>query len=123
MPDQLTEIQGVPTLLCAADGQRLRTERDATDLIGAAFGGGAQVVVVPVERLAGEFFRLRTGLAGAFVQKFVNYRMRLVVLGDVSGPTAGSEALSAFVRESNRGGQLWFLADLAELDARLRPAG
>ena len=75
---------------------------------------------MPVSRIAPEFFALRTGVAGAVVQKFVNYRLRLVVVGDVSEHVAASTALRDFVRESNRGGQPWFVADEAELAARLR---
>lgn len=123
MTDQLTEIHGVPTLLCAPDGEPVRTEGDAMDLIGAAFGDAAALVVVPVERLTDEFFRLGSGLAGAIAQKFVNYRLRLAIVGDITRHLARSNALSDFVRESNRGDQLWFLADRAELDARLGHAG
>jgi hypothetical protein len=53
------------------------------------------------------------------MQKFVNYRMRLVVLGDISGYVASSTALRDLVYESNQGSQVWFVADLDELDARL----
>jgi Domain of unknown function (DUF4180) len=119
MTDQLTEIHGVAALVCAPDGEPVRTEGDAMDLIGAAFGSDAALVVVPVERLSDEFFRLSSGLAGAIVQKFVNYRLRLVIVGDITRHLSRSDAFSDFVRESNRGAQLWFLSDHAELDARL----
>ena len=90
---------GAPT-----DGPVLDGERAALDLIGAALGR-ADAVAVPVARIAPEFFALRSGVAGAVAQKFVNYRLRLVVVGDVSGYVEGSTALRDFVRESNRGGQ------------------
>ena len=56
------------------------------------------------------------------MQKFVNYRRRLAVVGDVSRQLAESSALRDFVREANRGSQLWFLADDGALDDRLNPA-
>ncbi|MCG6498084.1 DUF4180 domain-containing protein [Kitasatospora sp. A2-31] len=102
-----------------ADGAPIREERDATDLIGEAFGCGATWVVLPVARLHQDFFRLGTRVAGGIVQKFVNYRIGLVVLGDIAHHVAASDALRDFVRESNRGRQLWFLADEAELADRL----
>lgn len=112
-----------PTILrLPAEGPLLHTEQDAMDVIGDAFGHEATWVVVPLERLHPDFFVLRTRVAGGIVQKFVNYRVGLVVLGDVSRHTAASEALRDFVRESNRGLQLWFLADEAALEARF-PAG
>ena len=115
----LEHRHGVAVLVCAPDGPPLRTEGDATDLIGDALGQGADVVLVPVSRLADEFFALRTGLAGAIVQKFVNYRLRLAIVGDISAHVEQSAALRDFVYETNRGNQLWFLATPEELDAKL----
>ena len=100
-------------------GARLDSERDATDVIGDAMGAGAAIVVIPVERLSADFFRLETRKAGLFVQKFTNYRIRLVVMGDISAHLAASRALSDFVRESNRGDSVWFLPDGDALRARL----
>jgi hypothetical protein len=92
---------------------------NALDVIGDAFGTGAEVVVIPVERLDPAFFDLRTGIAGELLQKFVNYRLRLVILGDVGERVAASNAFRDLVRESNRGRQVWFVADRAELAKRL----
>ncbi|NUT35852.1 MAG: DUF4180 domain-containing protein [Hamadaea sp.] len=118
-PDHVVELSGTRALVLSADGPRLAAEVDVTDLIGQAFGDQADLVVIPAERLADEFFTLRTGFAGTVVQKFVNYRIRLVVLGDIDGHVERSTALRDFVTESNRGRQLWFLPSLAELEARL----
>lgn len=112
----LETVHGVRVLRCAPDGPLLDGERAALDLIGDAMGQGAQLVAVPVERVPEEFFRLRSGLAGAVMQKFVTYRIRLAVVGDISRHVAGSTALRDFVHETNQGGHIWFLAD----DARLR---
>ncbi|MEV5820337.1 DUF4180 domain-containing protein [Micromonospora harpali] len=119
MPDEVRELAGVPVLVCDADGPVVATEQDALDLIGAAFLG-AQVVAVPVDRLAEGFFSLGTRFAGDVMQKFVNYRLRLAVVGDISGHLAASPALRALVHESNRADHVWFLPDLDALDARLR---
>ena len=104
---------------CPADGPPIAGDRDAADLLGDAFGQGAEIVVVPVERLAPEFFVLRTGVAGAVLQKFVTYRLHLVILGDISEQVGVSTSLRDLVRECNRGSQTWFVADDAELEARL----
>jgi hypothetical protein len=77
------------------------------------------VVAVPVGRFDERFFSLRTDLAGEVMQKFVNYRIRLAVVGDLSAHLAGSTALRDLVTESNRGAQVWFVADLADLDTHL----
>jgi hypothetical protein len=100
--------------VCPAVGAKLRTERDATDLIGEAHS--FDVIVIPVERLDEEFFRLRTGLAGAFLQKFVTYGRRVVIVGDISRHTEQSSALRDFVVESNRGHHVWFVATIEDLE-------
>lgn len=67
--------------------------------------------------MAAEFFTLSTGLAGEFLQKFANYRLRLVIVGDVSRYTEQSSAVGDFVREANRGNQITFVSRLEELRA------
>ncbi|MCX4878400.1 MULTISPECIES: DUF4180 domain-containing protein [unclassified Streptomyces] len=116
-------IHGVRVLRGAFGGPPLDGERAALDLIGDAMGHDAELVVLPVERVADEFFRLSSGIAGAVMQKFVNYRVRLAVVGDISRLVADSTALRDFVHETNQGAHIWFLADDDALGARLRPAG
>jgi hypothetical protein len=115
-----SETIGATTVLrLSAVGAPLSGVAEFTDLIGEAMGADCELVVIPVTRLTGEFFRLRSGLAGEVTQKFTNYRIRLAILGDIGAHTEQSTALTAFVAESNRGGQLWFLPDEAALAARL----
>jgi hypothetical protein len=105
------------------DGEPLRGADDALDLISAAWEAGATWVAVPAHRLHDDFFRLRTGVAGEMAQKFVNYRLGLAIVGDVSRHATAGSAFQSWVHESNRGAHLWFVDDLAELAARLGPAG
>ncbi len=113
------ELHGVRVLECAPEGTRLRSDRDAVDLIGAAFEHRATLIVLPVECLDDDFFKLRTRIAGEIIQRFVNYRLRLAIVGDISRHLDDSSALRAFVNESNRGKDVWFLPSLEQLDARL----
>ncbi|MFI2651551.1 DUF4180 domain-containing protein [Micromonospora fulviviridis] len=122
MPDVLEQRAGVPVLVCDPAGPPVATTEAALDLIGAAFGG-AEVVALPAGRLDPSFFSLGTRFAGEIMQKFVNYRLRLVVVGDISAHLAESGALRALVAESNRHDHIWFVPDLAALDARLGAAG
>ncbi|MBM0233868.1 DUF4180 domain-containing protein [Micromonospora sp. STR1_7] len=121
MPDEIHERVGVPVLVCDPAGPTVATEQDALDLIGAAFLG-AQVVAVPANRLDDRFFSLGTRFAGDVMQKFVNYRVRLAVIGDISAQLENSSALRALVHESNQAGHIWFVPDLDALDDRLRGA-
>jgi hypothetical protein len=104
-----------------ADGPLLRSGADALGLIYDEGVAGAEWIAVPAERLDPSFFDLSSGVAGELVQKFVNYQQRLAVVGDIAGHLAESSALRDFVRESNRGRQVWFVADDDELARRLAP--
>jgi hypothetical protein len=116
---EVRELAGVRVLVCEAEGPSVDGERGATDLIGDALGEGADLVAVPVARLAPGFLDLKTRIAGEVLQKFVNYGRRIAIVGDISEAVGASPALRDFVRESNRGRHVWFVADLAELEAKL----
>lgn len=73
-------------------------------------------VALAATQFAAAFFDLSSGLAGAVIQKFVNCQLRVAIVGDIPAP---SEALAAFIRESNRGEAVWFVASLDELEQRL----
>ena len=117
-----TEIAGRRCIVAAAHGPLLRDADDARELIEAAFSEGARLVVVPVARLDPEFFRLRSGLAGAILQKMVNYRLQTAIVGDISAHVAASDALRDFVIECERGSDVIFAADMEALAGRLRAA-
>lgn len=117
--DMIRELHGTTVLICAENGPPLAAERDINDFLGAAGAAEATMVAIPVARLDPAFFQLATRLAGGVAQKFVNYRVRLAIIGDISAECAQSKALRDFVYESNRGQALWFVDDLAALDARL----
>lgn len=112
-------IAGQPALILDIDGPLLRSEDDARELIQQTFGTATALVVVPVARLDPEFFVLRSGVAGQFVQKLVQYRLRLVIVGDIGAQTAASDALRDWVREVNRGRDILFVGDQQALEARL----
>ena len=120
MPDRSYQLGGVHVLECATEGPQLQHSRDAADLIARALQQRIHWVVIPVARLGDDFFRLRTGVAGDFIQKFVNYRIHLAIVGDISRYVGASTALRDFVRETDRGDQVLFLATVEDLGARLK---
>lgn len=119
MTVQMLELGGVRAVAWPQDGAPLSTGHDAGDLVGAAFSHEARLVILPAANLSPDFLRLASGLAGDVLQKFVNYGLRVAVVGDIAAALAQSAPLRDFVRESNRGRQVWFVADLAELETRL----
>lgn len=102
----------------------IATADDANDLIGATWGErDIALIALPVDRLDPSFFQLSSLLAGDVLQKIVNYRLRIAILGDISAHVAASDALRDFVWESNRGDQVWFLDDEAALEQRIVSRG
>jgi hypothetical protein len=119
---EVRNIAGQPVHVCAEAGPSLAEDYELSGLIGELFASGAKVVAIPLSRLGPDFLRLGTGVAGQVLQKLVNYRFRVAVVGDVSAAVAQSAPLRDFVRESNRGTSVWFVDDLAALEAKLAAA-
>ena len=119
MGDQCRLLHGTKVLDCAADGHKVGCEKDAAELVNEAFNEGAKVIAIPVERLSEDFFTLSTRVAGDVVQKIVTYGMKVAVVGDISRFLKRSAPLGDWVRESNRGQELWFVEDFVALDKRL----
>lgn len=114
-----SEVHGLGVARLADEGPLLGTEQDALDLIGATYGHDIDLLIIPVGRLQPDFFRLRTGMAGGFLQKMQNYGLRVAIVGDIAAAVAASEALADFVRESNRIGAVLFVPDEAALQAHI----
>ena len=119
MTDTVATYGTTRVFVVSSDGPPLGSEQSALDLIGATYGQEIDLIAVPIARLGEEFFKLRTGVAGAFIQKFLNYSYRLAIVGDISTHTASSEPLRDFVYESNKGKHVAFVPDLDALAARL----
>lgn len=120
MPNCISELDGVLVMECSTEGSSVRGIQDAIELIGEARGHHAALVVIPAERLAEEFFQLRTGLAGDVIQKFITYEVRLAILGDISRHLSESSALRDFVREANQGSRCWFVTSREDLRRLLK---
>lgn len=95
----------------------IRSLQDGLDLIQEFIFSDTNKIIVHKEDLASGFFDLSTGLAGEILQKFVNYRIKLAIVGDFGN--IASEPLKAFIRESNRGTQIFFLENTETAIARL----
>ena len=103
------------------DGPLISSSEDTSDLIGNAWVDDVGLIAIPVSRLDPEFFDLSSLMAGELTQKLVNYNLRLAIIGDVSDYEARSDAFRDWVWESNRGRHVWFVPDVATLEARLAP--
>ncbi|NRF40190.1 DUF4180 domain-containing protein [Pedobacter foliorum] len=68
-------------------------------------------IIILEKNITPEFFDLKTGIAGELLQKFSNYRLRLVIVGDFA--KYDSNSLRDFIYESNKGKQINFLATVS----------
>lgn len=119
MDSSVLDVAGGRILICAPDGAVLNEPGDVNDFLAEAWAQEAELLAIPVARLGADFFDLRTGLAGEVGQTFANYRMPLAIIGDLTRWTTKSRAFRDYVREANEGSCLWFVADRAELVAKL----
>jgi hypothetical protein len=89
----------------------------ALDLMADAGYYGARSIMIYEKNLKPAFFDLHTGMAGDILQKFSQYRVKLAIIGDFE--KYQSKSLKAFILESNRGSQVFFVPDRETAIARL----
>lgn len=101
-----------------SDGLIIGNIEDALNVLGDAYYQGYDGIILYERNITPDFFDLKTRIAGEILQKFSNYRMRLVIIGDFS--KYPSRSLTDFISESNKGKQVNFAASLSEALGRLR---
>jgi hypothetical protein len=92
---------GLTFLEIRSEEQFINNVQDVLDLFGELYGQYYDGIILYERNITHDFFDLQTKLAGEILQKFSNYRIRLVIVGDWSKYT--SRSLEAFITESNRG--------------------
>lgn len=91
--------------------------QDALDIMADASYLEASSLILYETNLNPAFFELRTGFAGEILLKFTNYRMKLAVIGEFE--KYKSNSLQAFMSESNKGNQIFFVPDRETAIVRL----
>lgn len=92
---------GLTFLEIRSEEQFINNVQDVLDLLGELYGQYYDGIILYERNITHDFFDLQTKLAGEILQKFSNYRIRLVIVGDWSKYT--SRSLEAFICESNKG--------------------
>ncbi|WP_335956990.1 DUF4180 domain-containing protein [Acinetobacter bereziniae] len=90
------------------------------DLLSLAFAENIALIALPVTSIEKCFFQLKNRIAGEFIQKFVNYKIRLAFVGNIEKYTHNIKVLTDFVYESNHGKACWFIENYAELEHKLK---
>lgn len=94
----------------SANGILITDVQSALDLMAAVrYEAGCSRIVLDKSLIHEDFFDLKTKLAGEVLQKFINYKVKLAIVGDFS--VYSSQSLKAFIYESNRGSDVFFLPD------------
>jgi hypothetical protein len=70
---------------------------------------GCDRIILNKAAIREDFFDLSTKLAGEILQKFINYHVKIAIVGDFSGYS--SKSLKDFIYESNKGRDIFFLSD------------
>ena len=84
--------------------------QSALDFIATVgFESGCNSIIINKSAICEDFFHLSTKLAGDILQKFINYHMKIAIVGDFSKYT--SKSLKDFIYESNNGKNIFFLSD------------
>lgn len=74
-----------------------------------SYDTGCYRITINKSAIVEEFFDLKTRLAGEVLQKFVNYNVKLAIVGDFS--VYSSKSLKDFIYESNKGKHIFFVSD------------
>lgn len=84
--------------------------QSALDFIATVrYETGCDRIILDKISICEDFFRLSTKLAGDILQKFINYYVKIAIIGDFSVYT--SKSLKDFIYESNNGKDIFFLPD------------
>ncbi|PEP22523.1 cytoplasmic protein [Bacillus wiedmannii] len=68
----------------------------------------AKHIIIDKSLITESFFDLKTRLAGDILQKFINYRVKIAIIGDFSMYT--NKSLKDFIYECNKGKDIFYLA-------------
>ncbi|WP_129688374.1 DUF4180 domain-containing protein [Gottfriedia acidiceleris] len=108
-----TEVNEKIITIANADSVILMDEQSALDLIMTiSYDHKSNRIALNKEAISEDFFNLSTKLAGAVLQKFVNYNIKFAIIGDFSRYT--SKALNDFIYECNKGNNVFFVSSEQE---------
>ncbi|MBB6214290.1 hypothetical protein HNQ80_000359 [Anaerosolibacter carboniphilus] len=84
--------------------------QSSLDFIGTvSYETGCNRIILNKSAICEEFFHLKTRLAGEIMQKFINYHIKIAIVGDYS--VYSSKSLKDFIYESNQGKDIFFVSN------------
>ena len=108
MDIQRVQNTNAPILRCISPVERVD---DALTIISACFENEAVALLLDGEILPDAFFQLQTRFAGDFVQKLVNYRIKVAAV--FGADRAYSQRFREYIAEARHGNQFRTFDDAA----------
>lgn len=95
-----------------ASNEQIKSEQDSLDIISSCWEADVYNVLLHEEILSDDFFNLRTKLAGMILQKFINYRIKMVIV--LNNEDRVNDRFREMMLESNKGKALGVFMDKSE---------
>ena len=118
MNKKIIESNGFKIVIINSDVPIITDAQSALDLLATVnYDDQSDRIAINKEAIVEGFFTLSTGLAGEILQKVVNYRKKLAIVGEFSHYR--SKPLHDFIYECNRGSDVFFVNTEQEAIDRL----
>ncbi|MED1405764.1 DUF4180 domain-containing protein [Bacillus mycoides] len=102
-------IGGINIAVVRNDTVLISDVQSALDLMATVqYEADSKRIAINKSLISESFFNLKTRLAGDILQKFINYSVKIAIIGDFSMYT--SKSLKDFIYECNKGKDIFFLA-------------
>lgn len=107
---KISKIEAGGEAVAVVSGSEILIEdvQSALDLMATVrYETDCDRIVIDKSMISEGFFDLKTRLAGEILQKFINYRVKVAIVGDFS--MYSSQSLRDFIYECNSGRDIFFL--------------
>lgn len=106
MEIQKVVIDGINIGIIRNDKVLISDVQSALDLMATVqYEVDAKYIIINKSLISESFFDLKTRLAGDILQKFINYKVKIAIIGDFSIYT--SKSLKDFIYECNKGNDIF----------------
>ena len=104
--------------LVSSDEILITDVQSALDLLATVnYETGCDRMIINKLAICEDFFDLKTKLAGDILQKYINYNMKIAIVGDFT--MYSSKSLKDFIYECNNGKDIFFLSNEKEAVEKL----
>lgn len=108
----------VDIAIISSDDILINDVQSSLDLLATVnYETGCDRMVLNKSVIVEDFFDLKTKLAGDILQKYINYKMKIAIVGDYS--MYNSKSLNDFIYECNKGKDIFFLSNEKEAVEKL----